>query len=107
MVLTLAIIVGFIFYSARSKADSYFNYLEMFVGVDYDFKNQVFCQKPVPEIVADDKWTSNVGFRGNIYRSTDRKLEVNLKYQHHSCAFNQDRPTYDAGGIEITYRIGD
>ena len=107
MALSLAAIVGFFMWSANSKAEgTYFNYLEMFVGIDYDYKNQIFCQKPAPDIVSDDKLTSNVGFRGNMYRSEDKKFEFNLKYQHHSCAYNQDRPTYDAAGIEFTYRIG-
>lgn len=122
MVVGLAAIVGIIMllfagdasagpvYKQPVKGELYtVRWAEMFVGIDYDSQSH-FCRKPVPEIVDDDKWTSNVGFRLNLveyekrYENSRLVFSFNGKYQHHSCAVNQDKPTYDAGGVEATLR---
>lgn len=76
-------------------------YGEMFVGLDHTFEHSPNC-KPDQH---NDKLTSNVGFRVNIWQSASRRVAVNGKYQHHSCAFNQDDLRYDAGGIEVTVKL--
>jgi len=112
MVLSLVIIVAATMYSCRTKAGELqtFKYAGMFVGLDYD-KNSLFCRKPVPTIVSDDKWTSNVGFKLNLLyaKETNILFTGDLIYQHHSCAFNQDKPTYDAPGLnfELLYFFGE
>ena len=53
----------------------------------------------------DDKTTSNLGLRLNIFESDDTRFRTNAKYTHHSCAFNKDVRVYDALGVEFEYKI--
>lgn len=111
MVVGMALIFAFVGNKANAQTAQYkepisgFNYLEMFVGLDYDFHHQTFCNDVAASVVTDDKLTSNVGFRGNLLRLPSLNTELNAKYQHHSCAYNQDRPTYDAAGIEASVAV--
>lgn len=81
-----------------------FNYAEMSVGVDYD-PDSLFCRDPVPDIVTDDHVTSNIELALNVFQSGDRTFDGNITYSHHSCAVNQDKPTYDAWGIDLKKRF--
>lgn len=77
----------------------YFNDASVFVGLDYTKQPSPMC-KPGP----DPHTTSNMGLRGNIWRSDDNDTEVNAKYTHHSCAFNEDAASYDAPyAVEIEH----
>lgn len=61
-----------------------------------------------PQCVAggyDDRSTSNMGVRLNVWESPSRLVRVNAKYTHHSCALNPDRNGYDGVGIEVEWRI--
>ena len=104
MVVGLAAIVASIMWSNRSEAGEleYLKYAGMFVGVDYD-NQSLFCRNAAPDIVKDDKWTSNVGFKLNaLYmRESNLLFTGDITYQHHSCAINQDKPTYDAAGVKF------
>lgn len=85
------------------KADvkgEFFAYSEVYAGIDYTLDQSPFCR----DGLYDDKATSNGGFRQNLWRSDNRYLHINFKYTHHSCAFNHDRPTYDAFGFEIKFQ---
>lgn len=80
----------------------WFSYGEIFVGVDFPIKsgeNSPQCTTNGP----DSKTTSNGGIKANVVAYG--RLEVNAKYQHHSCAFNEDVNLYDQVGIETTYRL--
>jgi hypothetical protein len=52
-----------------------------------------------------DRLTSNGGVALNIYRSPDKDFNFNTKYTHHSCAFNNDADSYDALGLEVSYKL--
>ena len=99
--IVLFIGVALLFTIPKAFADDvrYFTHAEVFVGLDYTKKLSPMCE----EGGADDKATSNGGFRFNILES-DRTI-FNLKYTHHSCAFSPDTKSYDALGAEITYRF--
>ena len=71
----------------------------IFVGLDYDIHNKVFCEPSG----ADDRLTSNVGVRQHLI-SRDN-VSANLQYTHHSCALNRDAPTYDAVGIIFEWKF--
>lgn len=105
MVVALAIIFAFWGNKANAQSISGLNYVQMFVGMDYDFDNQRFCRDAAPGVVVDDRLTSNVGFRANLLSMPTLRSELNAKYQHHSCAYNQDKPTYDAAGIEARVNL--
>lgn len=85
------------------SADSgeWFAYGEVFIGVDRTTQVSPMCDEGGP----DDRLTSNGGIRANVYQSADKRFEFNTKYTHHSCAFGQDNESYDAIGVEFTYRL--
>ncbi len=100
--------VAFLIVVASSKcsaAETYpkrwLTYAEVFVGMDKTFNQSPQCKSGG----VDEKFTSNGGIRLNLYRTYDKKFHANFKYTHHSCAFGEDRNSYDAGGIELIYRF--
>jgi len=100
----LALVAGVLFALGAQKANAgtWVEYTEMFLGLDRTFGVSPQC---VNDGGPDPKTTSNMGFRQHIYKSDDTLYNVNLKYTHHSCAFNTDRYSYDAIGVELNYKI--
>jgi len=86
---------------ALDLSGSVFNSAGVFIGLDYANRSSPFCVTGG----IDDRTTSNVGVRGNVYESSDSKFRLNGKYTHHSCAFNVDDRGYDALGVELEYRL--
>lgn len=106
VILVIAAFLLFILISATSqRAKSaeleYLNWVEIYFGLDQTFKLSPQCESGL----ISDKITSNVGFRFNALRDSERKTHLNIKYTHHSCAFNIDREQYDALGFELTHRF--
>lgn len=104
----LAVVAGCLiaFYSNKADANDqvdikYLNYGYMYVGTEYPFNAgpSPQCEEDGP----DNKWTSSAGLVLNGVRVTHQKVTVDLnaKYQHHSCNFNEDRFLYDAVGLEF------
>ena len=90
-----------LFYANKANALEYFDYTEVFVGLDATKNVSPMCDTGQNS----DRLTSNVGVRTNLVRSNDSQSFINLKYTHHSCAFNPDNRSYDALGLEVTYRF--
>ena len=86
---------------ADDRGGDWFNYGELYLGLD-TFKGQ---SPQCEDGQKSTRITSNGGVRANIYRSSDKRFETNVKYTHHSCAFNGDRNTYDGLGVELTYKL--
>lgn len=82
-------------------AGEFFADASIYAGLDYTFKPSPQCKTNGEDCHS----TSNVGARLNIYQSSDKAFRFNAKYTHHSCAFNEDRNTYDAIGGEMEYRL--
>lgn len=80
---------------------TYLNDASIFVGLDYTKNSSPQCELNGP----DDRTTSNVGARVNLYQSADERFRINGKGTHHSCAYNSDRNTYDALGAELEYLL--
>ena len=80
---------------------TYFNDAHIFAGLDYANEDNGTCERKG----VDDRTTSNVGIKANIYQSKDKTFRANGKYTHHSCAFNIDDHAYDAIGLEAEYKI--
>lgn len=97
----LGSLVVFSLWAQKAEAEEleYFSYAEVFIGVDNTFKVSPQCFPGENS----DKATSNGGVRMSIVRN--KRASVNVKYTHHSCAFNQDRETYDAIGLEATWLL--
>tara|TARA_R110002153_G_scaffold252016_1_gene409685 strand:- start:1556 stop:2020 length:465 start_codon:yes stop_codon:yes gene_type:complete len=91
--------VGYIS-GCSTSSGTYLNSATVYSGIDYSLV------RPSPQCTSegvDDRSTSNLGLKVNLFTSTDRKYKTNLKYTHHSCAFNPDQNLYDAVGIEFEY----
>ena len=87
--------------SSVAEADEavWFKDAEIFAGLEA-------TQRVSPQCVAggvDDKTTSNLGMRVNIY--SNEQFRINSKYTHHSCAFGEDDAGYDAFGVELVYKF--
>lgn len=81
--------------------NKYLAYGEVFLGIDNTKNTSPMCEPSKNS----DRLTSNGGFRLNLVQSEDRRFEFNTKYTHHSCAFGSDRKSYDAIGLEATYKF--
>ena len=79
----------------------WFQYGEVFTGLDRTKKVSPQCEGGG----LDDRTTSNLGIRANIFEHRDGRFHLNGKYTHHSCALNPDTLGYDALGVELIYRI--
>lgn len=95
-------IVLFLTVATNTKADEveFFKYTEVSLGIDhvYNGPKAAACNaEGVSERLAGNGRVSQ-----NILVLYD--VDINIKYQHHSCALNRDELTYDAFGFEITKR---
>lgn len=73
----------------------------VFAGIDHTFKQSSQCHAGG----YDDRSTSNMGLRVNVWQSENTRLRLNGKYSHKSCALNRDRNSYDALGIELEWCV--
>ena len=95
-------LVALVLGSLSGCTGKYMNYADAYVGLDIPNGTSPQCRDRGD---IDDKTTSNLGLVGNVYESADTHFKTNLKYTHHSCAFNSDIRVYDAIGVELKYRI--
>ena len=97
----LAIVFAFLFslLPSKSEAKGWFNYAEVYAGLDYTKKINPMCVAGS----VDDQSGSNIGLKLNVYKQG--RFSLNSKYTHHSCAFGKDSKSYDALGIELKYRF--
>lgn len=79
---------------------AYFSFIEAYLGLDHD-KDSIFCKNIGKRPIENSTLTGNVGFRANLIQW--HEVELNVKASHQSCAFNRDKPTYNAHGLELGY----
>ena len=106
VIIGLAFIGYSLFYSANAKAGSdmflsgtWFNDAGVYIGIDSTLKTSAHCV----EGGTDDRLTSNMGFRGSLWRHENKRHDVSIKYTHNSCVFGKDRNGYDGIGGTYTY----
>lgn len=80
---------------------TFFNDAGVFMGIDRTKKISPQCHAGG----YDDRSTSNMGFRANIWQSPSKNVRLNAQYTHHSCAINPDRNSYDALGVQVEWLI--
>lgn len=85
----------------KCAAGEWFTDADLYFGIDHTKKLSPQCESRGP----NSHLTSNLGFRGTIYRTKDRTAWLGWQYTHHSCAFSPDRESYDAFGITLTKRL--
>ena len=101
IVLFIGIGVGVVAFAEDNKTGvNYLQWGEVFLGLDQTKNESPMCEFGNSR----DRLTSNGGFRLNLIESKDKLFTFNGKYTHHSCAFNEDADSYDAIGVEVTYR---
>ena len=86
---------------ANAEELTYFNYGEVYVGMDYTKKLSPQCEDEGP----NNRLTSNGGVKVNLIRTKSRIVEINSYYLHHSCAYSEDREQYDAFGVQVTWKL--
>lgn len=102
--LVILVIAGIILlFSGAAQAGTWFNDASVFAGLDYTKKLSPQCERNS----VDDRGTSNLGLRLNLWESDSRNVRVNSKYTHHSCALGPDDRQYDAIGVELEWRVWD
>lgn len=80
---------------------TFFNDASVFMGIDRTKRISPQCHSGGH----DDRSTSNMGFRVNVWQSPSKNVRFNLMYTHHSCALNPDRNSYDAIGAQVEWFI--
>jgi hypothetical protein len=97
----IALVAGLAFKPASAEALEFFSTAEVYLGLDRTYKISPQCHQGENS----DRLTSNLGAKMSIVRTDDKRAGINLKYTHHSCAFNPDFRAYDAAGLELTYKM--
>lgn len=96
------IVLAFLLSLLPSKAGAeWLNDASVFAGLDWTKKRSPMCD---PSEI-DDRGTSNLGARVNVWQSGSENVRINSKYTHHSCALGGDDKTYDALGIEVEWKV--
>jgi len=102
IVLAVVFAVGLaVLFSLGGCSGTYLNDASVYAGLDHTKKLSPQCEATGP----DDRTTSNLGVRVNLYESADERFRTNAKYTHHSCAFSPDDRQYDALGVELEYKL--
>lgn len=109
----IIIVIGLLMFLLPGKASAenkpldltipgtFFNDASVFMGIDRTRKQSPQCHAGG----YDDRSTSNMGFRVNVWQSPSKNVRVNAQYTHHSCAINPDRNSYDALGVQVEWLI--
>lgn len=84
-----------------ARAGTWLNDASVYAGLDWTKKLSPQCK---PNSV-DDRGTSNLGFKLNLWQSDSKRVRVNTKYTHHSCALGRDDRQYDAVGVELEWKV--
>lgn len=100
MALAFAVVVGAVGLLTGCSG-TYMNEASVYAGLDYTKNTSSVCHF----YGEDNRSTSNLGAKVNLYQSADDRFKTNLKYTHHSCAFGVDRGVYDALGGELEYKF--
>lgn len=78
---------------------TWFNDAGVFMGIDHTKKLSPMCQGGG----FDDRSTSNLGAKLNVWQSPSGNVRFNTMYTHHSCALNPDSKSYDAIGVQVEW----
>jgi len=97
----ILLIAGFFYLIPSANAGTWLNDASVFAGIDYTKKLSPQCDNNN----IDDRGTSNLGVRLNVWESESKNVRLNSKYTHHSCVLGTDDRQYDAVGIELEWRV--
>lgn len=80
---------------------TWFNDASVFMGIDHTKKLSPMCQAGG----YDERSTSNMGAKLNVWQSPSGNVRFNTLYTHHSCALNPDNRSYDAVGVQVEWKF--
>ncbi len=83
--------------TASAEEPRYLTHTTVFAGLDNTFKTSPQCYAGG----VNDTLTSNLGLQQHLIGYGD--VDLYAKYQHHSCATNQDSNGYDAYGLGVSW----
>ena len=101
-------LIGMLLAPSAARANSFSDMFEggtwlndnsVYLGLDYTLKQSPQCK----DSGVDDRGTSNLGFRQNIWQRKDGRFRWNATYTHHSCFLGSDRNGYDGFGTNIEW----
>lgn len=107
VVLVVIALVGFFLLPKTAHAQglqvpgTWFNDASVFMGIDHTKKLSPMCQAGG----YDERSTSNMGVKMNLWQSPSGNVRFNTLYTHHSCAINPDHKSYDALGVQVEWRF--
>lgn len=94
------IILGGVFGAVNAQASDWFQYSEVYMGIEQTMKNSPMCETNS----VDSRITSNGGVRQHIYQFNEQ-VGIIGNYTHHSCAVGVDDRGYDALGFQLTWKF--
>lgn len=107
IVVVLIAVVGYLLLPKTAHAQglqvpgSWFNDASVFMGIDHTKKLSPMCAAGG----YDERSTSNMGAKMNIWQSPSGNVRFNTLYTHHSCAINPDHKSYDAIGVQVEWKF--
>ena len=96
----ILVILGGLFATFNAHASDWFQYSEIYMGVENTMKSSPMCEGNA----VDDRITSNGGVRQHVYQFNEQVGLIG-NYTHHSCAVGVDDRGYDALGIQLIWRF--
>ncbi|AXY83379.1 hypothetical protein [Acidovorax phage ACPWH] len=105
LVVVLIALVGWLLLPKSAHAQgiqipgTWFNDASVFMGIDRTKKLSPMCGAGG----YDERSTSNLGAKMNIWQSPSGNVRFNGMYTHHSCAINPDNRSYDAVGVQVEW----
>lgn len=100
--LGLGLLSAFVFAApVRANSVDWFSSGKLYLGLDNTLETSPLCYSGE----VSDRLTSHGGLIVNVLSSADGRFEFNAKYTHHSCAFNDDRESYDSVGLSVEQRL--
>lgn len=85
----------------QARAGTWVNDASIFAGLDVTAKESPQCERNR----VDNRGTSNLGVKLNIWESDSGNVRINSKYTHHSCALGPDDRQYDGVGVELEWKV--
>lgn len=107
LVIILIAVAGSFLLTGRANAQglsvpgTWFNDAGVFLGLERTKKLSPMCGSGG----YDDRTTSNLGVRLNVWQSPSGNVRFNTLYTHHSCAINPDHKSYDAVGVQVEWKF--
>jgi len=103
--IALGLLLAITFVWNGAKADDQIDWVtftEVGLGMDYVYNGSRSAACVSDGNQFNDRLTGNARITQNVFEWY--QVQMNVEYQHHSCALNGDDLTFDGGGIRVVRR---